>query len=114
MTQSDDLEARRIELDRNLWTDLQARRIEWDGNLGTDLQPRRLELDQNIGTDPVFEGGILGDDYQNPITEDTEVSGKVGVDMPHVHSWIHSNCTESETVSLDVGSRLDGLLALDL
>ena len=61
ITQSDNLEARRIELDRNL---------------GTSLQPRRLKLDQNIGTDPyqILER-IVGNDCQNPFTEDTEETG---------------------------------------
>ena len=52
MTQADDFEVRRIELDRNLGIDLQPRRIELDRNPGTGLQPRRIELDMNIGTDP--------------------------------------------------------------
>ena len=56
LTQSDDFEARRIELEK---------------------------LDRNIGTDPYqIPERILGDDYQNPITEDTEETGKFGVDMP--------------------------------
>ena len=51
ITQSDDIEARRIELDRNL---------------GTDLQPRRIEFDRNMGTDPYqIPERVLGDDYQN-------------------------------------------------
>ena len=65
ITQSDNLEARRIELDRNLGTDLQPRRLELDRNLGTDLQPRRLKLDQNIGTVPFqIPERIVGDDCQ--------------------------------------------------
>ena len=47
--------------------------IELDRNPGKDLQPRRIELDRNIGTDPYqIPGKIMGDDYQNPVTEDTE------------------------------------------
>ena len=50
MTQSDDLEARRIELNRNL---------------GKDQQPSRIEVDRNIGTDPYqVPERILEDDYQ--------------------------------------------------
>ena len=67
--QSDNLEALRIELDRNPGTDL--------------LQTRRTELDRNIGTHSYqIPERILGDDYQNPITADTEETGKFDVDMP--------------------------------
>ena len=31
---------------------------------------------------------VLGDDYPNPITEDTEETGKIDVDMPYVQSRI--------------------------
>ena len=68
LIQSDDFEPGGLELDRNL---------------GIDLQPRGIELDRNMGTDPYqIPGRILGDDYQIPITGDTEETGKVGVDMP--------------------------------
>ena len=64
--------------------------IELDRNLGKDLQPRRIELDRNIGTAPYqIPERILGEDYQNPITEDTEETGKIDVDMPYVQSRIH-------------------------
>ena len=91
-----------------------ARRIEWDGNLGTDLQPRRLELNQNIGTDLVFEERILGDDYQNPITEDTKEIGKVGVDMPYVHSRIHSDYDSAESFAESEDGELRKMLAAPL
>ena len=85
MIQSDDSEPRRIELDRNL---------------GTDLQPRRIELDPSIGTDPYqLPERILGDDYQNPITEDTEETEKFGVDMPYVQSRIHSDYVSAERIA---------------
>ena len=101
--QSDNLEARRIELDRNLGTDLQPRRIELDRNPGTDLQPRRIELDLNLRTDPyqipVFDERILGDDYPDPTTEDTEETGKFDVDMPYVQSRIHSDYDSAESIA---------------
>ena len=54
-----------------------------------DFEPRRIELDINLETDPYqIPEKILGDHYQNPITEDTEETGKVGVDMPSVQSKI--------------------------
>ena len=56
--------------------------------------PRRIELDRNIGTDPyqipVFDERVLGDDYQNPITEGTKKIEQINVDMPYVQSRIHS------------------------
>ena len=52
-----------------------------------DFEPLRIELDRNLGTDPnQIPERILGDDYQNPITEDTEETGKIGDDMPRIHS----------------------------
>ena len=62
MTQSDDLEARRIEQDRNL---------------RTDRQRGRIELDQNIVTDPVFDEIILGD---------AEIMQKKGASAPRTHA----------------------------
>ena len=84
LIQSDDFEPQRIELDRHL---------------GKDLQPRRIEFDRNIGTDPyqILER-ILGDDYQNPITEDTGETGNFG-DMPYVQSRIHSDYDAAETIA---------------
>ena len=47
-----------------------------------DFEPRRIELDRNLETDPYqIPERILGDHCQNPVTEDTEETGKVGVDM---------------------------------
>ena len=69
-------------------------------NFGTDLQPRKIELDQKIRTDPhQIPERILGDDCQNPTTEDTEETGKVGVDMPYVQSRIHSDYDSAERIS---------------
>ena len=45
MIQSDDFEARRIELERNL---------------DSDLQPQGIELDRNLGTEELSLTGILG------------------------------------------------------
>ena len=71
-----------------------------DRHLGTDLQPGRIELDQNVGTDPYqIPERILGDDYQNPITEDTEETGKFGVDVPHVQSRTHSDYDSAASIA---------------
>ena len=65
-----------------------------------DFEPRRIELDPNIGTDPyqILER-FLGDDYQDPVTEDTEETGKFGVDMFHVQSRIHSDYDSGESIA---------------
>ena len=65
-----------------------------------DFEPRRIEIDRNIGTDPYqIQERILGDDYQNPITEDTEETGQFCVDMPYVQSRIHSNYDSAESIA---------------
>ena len=47
-----------------------------------DFERGRIELDRNVGTDPYqIPEIILGDDFPFPITEDTEKTGKVDVDM---------------------------------
>ena len=86
LIQSDDFEPRRNELDRNLWT---------------DLQPRRTELDaRNIGADRYqIPERILGNDYQNPITEDTKETGKVGADMHHIKTRIYSDYNSAESIA---------------
>ena len=84
LIQSDDIEPRRLELDRNLGADLQLRRVEFDRNIGTGLYqiPER----------------ILGDDCQNLITEDTEETGTFGDDKPHVQSMIHFDYDSAESI----------------
>ena len=73
--------------------------MELDRNPKTDLHPRRIELDKNIGTDPYQPPGInLGDDSQNPTTEDTEETGKCDVDMPCVQSRIHSDYDSADSI----------------
>ena len=50
--------------------------LSWTEILGL-IYSRRIELDRNIGTDPYqIPERILGDDNQNPVTEDTEETGK--------------------------------------
>ena len=41
----------------------------------------------------------MGENYQNPIAEDTEETGKVGVDMPYVQSRIHSDYDSAEGIA---------------
>ena len=57
-----------------------------------DLEPRRIELDRNLGTDPYqTQERIMGENYQNPIAEDKDEFGKVGFEMSYVHSQIYSD-----------------------
>ena len=65
----------------------------------TDLEPRS-ELGRNLGTDPYqMPEGLLGDHFQNPVTEDAEEIGKVGVEMPYVQSRIHSDYDSAESIA---------------
>ena len=65
-----------------------------------DFEPGRVDFDQNIGTDTYqIPEGILGDDYQSPITEDTEETGKFGVDRLYVQSRIHSNYDSAASIA---------------
>ena len=65
-----------------------------------DLEPRRIELERNLGTDlHQTPERILRDHYQNPITEDTDEIGKVSVEMPHVQSKIHSDDDSAESIA---------------
>ena len=67
---------------------------------GTDLQLRIIELDRNIVTDPYqIPERILGDDSQNPITEDMEETGHFDVDRPYVQSRIHSDYDSAESIA---------------
>ena len=73
--------------------DFEPQGIELDRNPGKDLEPRTIELDRHIGTDPFqIPERILEDDYQNPITEDTEETENFDVDMPYVRSRIDFDC----------------------
>ena len=65
-----------------------------------DLEPKKIELDSNLWTylHQTAER-ILGDHNQNPITEDTDETGKVGVEMPCVQSRIHADYDSAESVA---------------
>ena len=55
-----------------------------------DFEQGRIELKRNLGADPCqISERILGDDYQNPFTEDTEETGNFDVDMCYVQSQMH-------------------------
>ena len=65
-----------------------------------DLEPRRIELDRNLGTDPYqTQERNIGNNYQNPIAEDMDEFGKVGVEMSYVQSQIHSDYDSAESIA---------------
>ena len=48
-----------------------------------ELEPRRIELDKNLGTDPYqTQERIMRTNCQNPVSEDKDEFGKVGVEAP--------------------------------
>ena len=65
-----------------------------------DLEPGRIDLDRNLFTDPCYiQGRIMGDNNQNPITEDQDEFGKVGVEMSYLQSRIHSDYESAESIA---------------
>ena len=65
-----------------------------------DLEPRRIELDWNLGRDPYrTQERIVGDDDQNPVAEDMDKFGKVGVEMSYIHSQMHSDYHSAECIA---------------
>ena len=88
-------------MDTTRGTETQTSRHRQYGSVQSDdFEPRRIELDRNIWTDPYqIPERILGDDIRNPITEDTEETGKFGVDMPYVQSRTHSVYDSAESIA---------------
>ena len=41
----------------------------------------------------------MGDNYQNPITEEMDEFGKVGVEMSYIQSKTHSDCDSAESTA---------------
>ena len=65
-----------------------------------DLGPRRVETNRNLGTDPYqTQERIMGDYYPNPIAEDMDEFGKVGVEMSYIHSQMHSDYDSPESIA---------------
>ena len=64
------------------------------------LEPRRIELDRNPGKDlDLSLERTMGDDYQNPITEDMDEFGKAGVEMSCIQSRTHSDYDSAESTA---------------
>ena len=68
----------------------------------TDFEARRIEIDRNLEVehqDPSQER-IMGDDVQNPITEDMDEFGKIGVkSLSYIQSQIHSDHDSAESIA---------------
>ena len=65
-----------------------------------DLEPTRIELDRNLGTHPYqTQERIIGENYQNPIAEDEGELGKVGIEMSYTQSQMHSDYDSEESIA---------------
>ena len=65
-----------------------------------DLEPGRIEIDRNLGTDPYqAQERIMEESYQNPIAEDMDEIGKVGVEVPYIQSEMHSDYDSAESIA---------------
>ena len=65
-----------------------------------DFEPRRIELDRNLGTEPYeTQERMMVDNYQNPIIEDQDEFGKVGVELSHLQSKIHSDYESAASIA---------------
>ena len=65
-----------------------------------DLEPRRIELDKNLETDPYqTQERIMGENYSNPIVEDMDEFRKVGVEMSYIQSQMHFDCDSAERIA---------------
>ena len=60
-----------------------------------DLEPRRI--DRNLGTDPYQREERF---VRSSTTEDTDEFGKVGAEMSHLQSQMHSDCDSAESIAV--------------
>ena len=67
-----------------------------------DSEPKRIELDRGLEGEhqDLSQERIMGDDYQNPITEDVDEFGKIDVkSLSYIQSQIHSDSDAAESVA---------------
>ena len=66
-----------------------------------DLEPRRIELDRNLGTDPYqIQERFVRENHQNLIAEDVvEGFGKVGAEKSYVQSQMHSDYDSAASIA---------------
>ena len=74
--------------------------IETEAIEPEDLEPRRIELDRNLGTDPhQIRERFMRNHYQNPITEDMDEFGKVGAETSYIQSQTHCDYDSAESIA---------------
>ena len=59
-------------------------------------EPKRIGLDRNLGTDPYQSQERF---MRNSITEDMVEFGKVGAEMSHLQSHMHSDYVSAESIA---------------
>ena len=65
-----------------------------------DLEPRKIELDRNLGTDPFqTQERITGNNYQNPTSEDMDELGKIGEKQSYIQSQMHFDYDPAESIA---------------
>ena len=68
-----------------------------------DLEPRRIELDRNLGTDPYqIQERSIRNKNRNPIAEDMDKFGKVGAEMFYIQSQMHSDYSAESIADSDL------------
>ena len=68
-------------------TGFEPKLIETEAIEPEDLEPRKIELDRNLGTDPYqIQERLMRSTFQNPVTEDMDEFGKVGAGMSYIQS----------------------------
>ena len=66
-----------------------------------DLEPGRIEPGRNLRTDPYqIQERLMRNNYQNPIAEDVDEFGKVGVVMSYIQSQMHSDYDSAESTAV--------------
>ena len=65
-----------------------------------DVEPKRIEVDRNLGTDPYqIQERFKRSNFPNPITEDMDEFGKVGAEMSHIQSQMHYDYDSAESIA---------------
>ena len=89
----------RINMNPSL-TGYEPKLVETEAIEPEDLEPRRIELDRSLGTDPYQrQERFMRNNYQNPIAEDMDEFGKVGAEMSCIQSQMHSDNDSAESTA---------------
>ena len=74
--------------------------IEAEANEPEDLEPRKIGIDRNLWTDPYqTQERFTRSNFPNPITEDMDEFGKVGAEMFYIQSQMHSDYDLVESIA---------------